>query len=152
MNLTEILEELKNSDILDNYDKLYKLISNYDYSDHKDFVIYSNESYNKVFLYSTYKFDLVLICWKKGQNTKIHDHPDYCCILKVLDGLLMEEEFQNNNGEVKMYNTHILKKGSIANKKQNKIVHRIIPLEDSVSLHLYIPGLYKPNYFIEKIE
>jgi hypothetical protein len=72
--------------------------------------------------------------------------------MKVLDGLLMEEEFHNNNGDVKMYNTQILKKESIANKKQDKIVHRIIPLEDSISLHLYIPGLYKPNYFIEKIE
>jgi cysteine dioxygenase len=150
MNLTDILLKLKQFENFNNFDELYNLIYNYDSDDYKEFIEYSPINYNKIFLYSCNKFDLVLICWKRGQSSQIHDHPDYCCILKLLNGTLIEEEFKNNTESLKIYDTKILKSGIITNKKQNEIVHRIIPLEDSVSLHLYIPGCYKSNLYINK--
>ncbi len=150
MNLTDIVLRLNQIEDFNNYEELYNLIYNYDSDDYKEFIKYSPIHYNKIFLYSCYKFDLVLICWKRGQTTQIHDHPDYCCILKLLEGTLIEEDFKNNVDTLKIYDTKILKSGSISSKKQNEIVHRIIPLEGSVSLHLYIPGYYKPNLYINK--
>jgi cysteine dioxygenase len=150
MNLTDIVLKLKKIENFDNYDELYNLIYDYNSDDYKEFIDYSPIHYNKIFLHSCKKFDLVLICWKRGQSSQIHDHPDYCCILKLLEGTLIEEEFKNNTDNLKMYETNILKNGTISNKKQNEIVHRIIPIEDSVSLHLYIPGHYKPNLYINK--
>ncbi len=148
-NLNDILIKLKKEDF-NNYQELYDLINNYNNIDYKEYMEFNELNYKKNYLYTCEKFDLVLICWDKYQNTQIHDHPDYCCILKVLEGALMEEEFINTDGNIKLYDTKILKEGSITNKIKNKIVHRIIPLEKSVSLHLYVPGLYKPNYLHEK--
>ena len=150
MNLKDILDKLNNSDIINNFEELFKMISNYQLIDYKDYIKYSEEKYNKVYLHTCDKYDLVLICWKNGQATQIHDHPDYCCILKVLEGCLFEEEYINNNNKIDLYNNNILKANSIANKKRDKILHRIIPLENSVSLHLYVPGSYKPKYYFEK--
>ena len=44
-------------------------------------------------------FDIVLICWNELQQSNIHDHPEYCCCFKLLEGSLFEDNYiyhQNN--------------------------------------------------------
>jgi cysteine dioxygenase len=149
MNLKELIDKLKlcdfkNENFLEN---VKNIIKEYNTKDYKELIEFSTVTYNKVYVYNTLEFDLVLICWKKGQNTKIHDHPDYCCYIKMLEGSLLEENFINTNNTLKTYENVIIKPDDITFKCKNNVVHRIIPLEDSISLHIYMPGLYKPNYF-----
>jgi len=144
MNLHEIINELKiNNDI----DHIKSLLEKYDSNDYNDVIEFDENNYKRNIIYSTPEFDIILICWEKGQFTKIHDHPDYCCIVKLLDGLLLEENFIVHDDKLKVFNNTIIKPGNITMKSSNKIVHRIVPLDKSVSLHIYIPGKYKPNYY-----
>lgn len=144
MKLGELIEILKKNNTLE---EIKNILTNYDSEDYKEFVEFTEKTYNRVKLYSSPEFDIILICWDKGQFTKIHDHPDYCCAVKLLEGLLLEENFSVHDDKLKVFNNIIIKPNYITTKCSNKIVHRIIPLDKSVSLHIYIPGQYKPNIY-----
>jgi len=144
-NLIKLLTE----EIIDcsTFDKIKFLLENISIHDISKYIKFSDLSYMRNYIYSSKKFDIILICWKAGQKTEIHDHPNYCCLLKVIDGRLLEDEYYNTNA-IEYVATNILTAGSIANKKGNSIVHQIIAVENTISLHIYIPGKYKPIYFI----
>lgn len=144
MNLNDIIQELKNKP---NIKEIQNILNNYDSIDYKDLIEFSDNTYKRIPIYTTEDFDIILICWNKGQYTKIHDHPDYCCVVKLLEGLLLEENFSVYEDKLKVFNNIIIKPNDITSKCSNKIVHRIVPLDKSVSLHIYIPGKYKANYY-----
>jgi len=147
MNLQDIIIELKKYNDFNNLDELYNLFNNYNSFDYKHLINFSSINYNKNYLYSCESFDLVLICWKKGQYTQIHDHPNFCCLVKVLEGELLEEEYLNLDCGLQLNELKILTNRMITNKKQKEILHKIMANEDTISLHLYVPGNYKPNYY-----
>lgn len=146
--MDNIINLIKNN-IIDDflYHKIKKTLNEISIEDIKKYVKFSDENYQRNYVHNSDKFDIIVICWKAGQKTEIHDHPDYCCLLKVLDGKLTEDIYFNTNG-LEYVSTNVLNTGDIANKKGSRIVHKIIAVEDSISLHIYIPGKYKPIYFI----
>ena len=46
------------------------------------------------------KYEIYLICWNKKQISKIHDHPENGCILKVLKGELIEYRYDTKKIEL----------------------------------------------------
>ena len=100
--------------------------------------------YEKYCLFENESFSLILIRWNKDSFSKIHDHPDKGCIMRVLKGSLKEETY---TPKLNLISTNLLKEDKIGYKKGNKILHKIIALQESISLHVYIPGNYKTNYY-----
>lgn len=97
-------------------------------------------SYTKSYFIQSKDYDIVLINWEKDAITKIHDHPEIGCHLVVVSGLLEETLYSDNIIKTKIYpNQSSFRKG---NDK-----HTIKALEKSQSIHIYMPGFYKPNYF-----
>jgi hypothetical protein len=80
----------------------------------------------------------MLINWKEGYHTDFHNHPKNGCMLKVLDGSLLEYKPNRNDNEIMMVSQ--LKNNDISYCLDNEI-HKIIAIEDSVSLHLYSPSM-----------
>jgi cysteine dioxygenase len=144
MNLKDITKELENNP---NIQKIKLILNNYNSDDYKEYINFDENNYKRTIIHTCDDFDIILICWKQGQYTKIHDHPNYCCMVKLLEGKLLEENFTINYDKLKVYNNVIIKPGDITMKCSNIIVHRIVPLEDSVSIHIYMPGKYKSNYY-----
>lgn len=84
MNLQELYEALNNlgkNDMLSNYKGI---IDAYDGDDWKQYVEFTDETYNRVLLGRTDTYEIFLICWGIGQASKIHDHPSQGCVLKML--------------------------------------------------------------------
>jgi cysteine dioxygenase len=50
------------------------------------------------------KFDLILLCWGKGQGSPIHDHANSECFMKILEGTLTEARFDWPDDEEKACN------------------------------------------------
>ena len=100
--------------------------------------------YEKFYLYENKNFSLILIKWNKDCSTKIHDHPDKGCILRVLCGELIEESYTPKLNKVSSVS---LKLDKVGYKAGSRVLHKIIAEEESVSLHVYIPGFYTPNYY-----
>lgn len=102
--------------------------------------------YCKNILKSTLDFDIILICWKKGQSSGVHDHPDNGCILKILKGCLHEDIYCNN--ELTKKCSRKLEKEQLAFQLGKTGLHNVSsPDQDSISIHIYAPGCYKPKFY-----
>lgn len=106
--------------------------------------------YYKYILFTSNEFDVVHIKWEKYAESAIHDHPDKGCIMMVLnDGKLIENKYFHSE-----YSNILIKKsqntlsyGDFGYIKSNKYLHKIIAKEYTETLHIYIPGKYKPNIY-----
>ena len=92
-------EEFNKIEAYPNKDKrrenVIKILSDYSGKDYEEYISYSEVNYNKIKLtkYCSDKFDVYLICWFTEQETKIHDHPEQGCWMKVLRGELHESAY-----------------------------------------------------------
>lgn len=162
MYIEKIINEISEivlieSDNFELYTKIKKILENIDLinfnSEIKSYnykniieIKNSNDSYIKYILESNNNFDIVYIKWDKNSFTKIHDHPEKGCIVKILSGLLFEECYDNNN-LLNYKEINLLTSNMISYKIGKTILHKITTLENSESLHIYIPGKYcSKNY------
>lgn len=107
-----------------------------------------NNNYYKKSIMKTDLFEMFLIIWKLNSESPIHDHPKDGCLLKVLDGCLVETIYQNIDGNAKYIHSNILDTNSIGFRIGNKILHKIQNYDSiSVSLHIYFPPNYTYNSY-----
>lgn len=126
-NLLNFLEEIKN-------------YNSYDWQKYKSkFPIQNKKNYSKQTIFLNNNFELILIKWDKDSKSSNHSHPKNGCILKVLDGKLLEERYYNN----KIYKKSILNNNEIGYMHDKLGTHKIYALEETYSLHLYSP----PNFY-----
>jgi cysteine dioxygenase len=123
-------------------ESLRTIIDNIDY---KDFILFHDEKYNKILLAQNEKYDVYLICWRTGQKTRVHDHPSGGCLMKIVSGTLLEENYRSTTGEFLYPRTFF--PGTYAFKSGDLVVHRITAMEDTVSLHVYYPSGYVANTY-----
>ena len=104
------------------------------------FFKFTNNKYYSTTLFRVDKFEIRLLCWKPFQETTKHPHPENGCLMKILEGKLIEEKFINNIcvettytkgdvGYIKASESHILKNSD----------------KDSISLHIYSPSGFYDN-------
>ena len=132
--------EIKNILIKLDNEILLKELDNYKFIN-----IINMDGYNKFIIYSSDIFDIILIKWDKNCQSKIHDHPNKGCLIKILSGKLCEELYDDKLNKIE--SNVLLQKFDISYRIGNEILHKIIASEDSYSLHIYIPGRYKPIYY-----
>jgi cysteine dioxygenase len=139
-----------------NLDNSLNIISSYDSNEWMNY--YPNDEelnnhknsfgYYKKLIHSNDQFEIYLIFWTPFASSPIHDHPDKGCVLKLLSGKLIEEVYSNKNNIIKHDHTNIITVNNVNNRFGNKILHKIINLENiSVSLHVYFPPKFKQNIF-----
>jgi cysteine dioxygenase len=90
-------------------------------------------------------YDLLVLCWKNGQRSPIHDHAGSSCAVHVLRGVLTETAFVFvPHGRVKAVGSRDLAAGAICGG-QDSDVHQVSNLQDGdaelVTLHIYSPPL-----------
>ena len=120
---------------------LTNIIKNYNGNDWRQYIQFNNNTYNRIRLnnYCNAKFEIYIISWKPEQMSPIHDHSDNGCIMKVLDGMLIETLYDYN---LVPLNETIINKNYVSFIDNHIGLHKIEALEYSVSLHVYSP----PNY------
>lgn len=119
-----------------NIKNIYPIIFNYNSN---DWIKYKKNTnyYTKKIIFQNEHFEVVLISWHKNISTKIHSHPKYGCLLKVLNGQLIETVYNKNE-----IITNILNKNDIGYRSGGEL-HTIKATENSHSLHIYSP----PNFY-----
>ena len=122
-----------------------KILQNYSYNDWKEYVNFSQENYMKNLVFRNKDIEAFVVCWLPGQKTKIHNHSDNGCILKILQGNI-DEIIYNNNLEVLKNNTLI--KNDIQYIDNSIGIHKMINNDEkTVSLHIYSPPNFVPSFF-----
>lgn len=90
-------------------------------------------------------YTLILLCWRSGQRSTIHDHAGSVCVFRVVLGVCTETVYGFSPcGQVVPESTRDFRVGEIA-AARNGAPHQVSNLQDSssdlVTLHAYSPPL-----------
>src|SRR3954470_8589698 len=133
------------------------------------FVRFSSDTYRRNLIHAGPAYHALILCWKSGQRSPIHDHRGSSCAVRVLGGTCTETLFDRSPaGLVFPTTTHQLPAGSCCGS-QDADIHQISNLgaanEPLTTLHIYSPPLMvmgqysltsvertefaEPDYFLE---
>lgn len=137
------------------------LMNSYSFSDWKDYKLWVDNRYSRTLLYSTPRFDMLLLCWPPGCESPVHAHAGSECFVRVLEGEIREwtyefpseEELFGDDPEgygLKMTSTHTVGPETMCYINDQVGVHKIKgthPELGACTLHIYIPGYKRAVVF-----
>ena len=96
-------------------------------------------------------YHALVLCWRNGHRSPIHDHRGSSCAVKVLSGEALETNFKRApNGMVYPVSSRSLVQGSTC-YSENADIHQVSNLQsgnaDLVTLHVYSPPLMRMNVY-----
>ncbi|CAN5319441.1 hypothetical protein BH10ACI3_BH10ACI3_13700 [soil metagenome] len=114
----------------------------------KRFMHWSPNYYTRNLIYKDERFEVMAICWEKGQVSRVHDHSDQKCWMMVPVGRLQGQNFavvekDESRGYCKLTETdrYELSDCLAAKVELEEPVHQILNLaeydERAVSIHIY---------------
>ena len=105
-------------------------------------------------------YSILVLAWKPGAESKIHNHPCDGCLILPLHGSLTETVYERKNDST--YNqsadTDFLKLKSVTNFKKGEVgfmsdglgqYHKIGSKQGCISLHLYTPPFSKCKIWVQ---
>ena len=97
------------------------------------------------------QFEILMICWKSGQRSRIHDHGESLGGVKVLRGILTESVFAlSPNGMIKPVASTDYQPDDVQ-IEDDSTIHQVSNLQpdgrDAISLHVYLPPLARMNIY-----
>ena len=146
--MNNLINNLRKYD-LNNYNKLFKfryLLQAYRGEEWKDYLNFNKIGYGKQLVHRDNQFEIFVLSWKPGQKSGIHNHSEFGCLMKVLDGELQENIYSNQLDLLDMRNYN---KNDVTYIDNSIGYHSIINpyYENSVSLHIYSPCYHKTDFF-----
>ena len=120
------------------------ILSSYNSNDWKHYISFDKENYKKNLVYRDNNFVMFVVCWLPYQETKIHNHSDKGCLLKILEGNMSEELYDKN---------------FIIQKRNNLLLNDVRYIDDSIGIHKMINNnvntislhIYSPPNFIPSL-
>lgn len=116
-----------------------------DCADVADHIRFSPRAYARNLVRGGEWYSLLVLCWKNGQRSPIHDHVGSNCGVRVLRGTATETRFVfAANGHIKAVSSQDCEPGSVLGS-QDYDLHQVSNLQpgdaDLVTLHVYSPPL-----------
>ena len=116
-----------------------------DPADLAEHVRFSAQGYTRNLVRAERWYNLLVLCWKNGQRSPIHDHAGSSCGVRVLRGALTETAFVfAPHGRVKAVGSRDLAAGAVCGSEDLDL-HQVSNLQDGdadlVTLHVYSPPL-----------
>jgi cysteine dioxygenase len=116
-----------------------------------NYLVFSPERYVRNRLHTGPAYQALLLCWRNGQRSPIHNHRGSHCGVKVLRGVATETLFAlAPNGMVLPDSSRDLQPGHIC-ASADADTHQISNLQagraDLVTLHVYSPPLLRMEVF-----
>ncbi len=114
-------------------------------ADVAEFIRFSERGYMRNLVRAGPWYNVLVLCWKNGQRSPIHDHAGSSCGVRVLRGTATETLFEfAPNGHVWATGSREHRPGSVVGS-QDTDLHQISNLQagnaDLVTLHVYSPPL-----------
>ena len=108
------------------------------------YIQFNDERYARNLVYKTSDFECLVLCWKPGQRSPIHDHASSICAVYTLSGLLSADNYRKtSNGYIRADYSEDFKPGAVLSIQTTEI-HQVSNLQDSselISLHFYLGPL-----------
>jgi cysteine dioxygenase len=109
------------------------------------YVRYSPTSYSRNLIRSGRFYNLLVLCWKNGQRSPIHDHRGSSCAVRIIEGIATETLFEfAPNGHIKPTISREVSPG-VTIGSQDTDIHQVSNLQagrkNLVTMHIYSPAL-----------
>lgn len=119
--------------------------------DVRDFLHFENDCYCRNLVAESPWFNVLVLCWKSGQRSPIHDHAQSVCAFKVLTGVCSETAYAFSPcGQVVPTRTKDFLAGEIVASHDSE-THQVSNLQPEgmplVTLHVYSPPLKTMKVF-----
>ena len=116
-----------------------------DADDLREYMQFSDKGYARNLVRKGPWYHLLVLCWKNGQRSPIHDHTGSSCGVRVLQGVMTETSFTfAPNGHVKAVGSRDLAAGGVCGSQDDDL-HQVSNLQAGdaclVTLHVYSPPL-----------
>ena len=116
-----------------------------------DYLVFRPDRYVRNLLHTGPTYQALVLCWRNGQRSPIHNHRGSHCGVKVLRGAATETVFAHAaNGLVYAVRSRDLGTGQVCISADEDI-HQISNLQagdaDLVTLHVYSPPLLRMEMF-----
>jgi hypothetical protein len=147
MLLEDIFYEINLNQTEFQSEKILKIIKNYNNEDWKNYIsLFESNSTCKIKIFEDELFDVYIIKWDLNKISNIHNHAKNGCYLKLLQGKLQEQIFNNHLSLIK---TSTINENDISYIQDTLGFHKIINISDiiSYSLHFYSPPNHNTQYF-----
>lgn len=103
------------------------------------FARFQPDCYGRNLVRASKAYELIVICWRGGQQSAIHDHDGQRCWMTVLEGQIRETLFDHHPGlPPALRSARVVGPGEVAFITDSIALHEIRPEGgDAISLHLY---------------
>ena len=150
MNLAGTIEELKHKAKDLQLPDLRKLIENLkpDRNEIAPYIQFTDNHYARNLVFKCPNFEVLVLCWKAGQRSPIHDHGNSICSVYTINGTLSADNYRRTSGgHLRADYSEDFKPGSVLSIQTTEIhqVSNLQSIEDLVSLHFYLAPL-ENNY------
>src|ERR1700690_1096516 len=113
--------------------------------DVRPLVKFDRDGYRRNLLHTGPAYQALVLCWRNGQRSPIHDHRGSSCGVRVLHGTALETVFTRaHNRMIYAVSSQEMKPGAIC-ATQDDDIHQVSNLAadggDLVTLHVYSPPL-----------
>jgi cysteine dioxygenase len=117
----------------------------FEWSELDPFVNFGTDTYRRNLLRAGPAYHALVLCWRNGQRSPIHDHFGSSCAVRVLRGTCTETIFERTQaGHLFPTETHELPEGFCCGS-QDQDIHQISNIAegggDLITLHVYSPPL-----------
>jgi len=122
--------------------------------DFSSYVHWNDIHYTRNLVYHNDKFELMVLCWSKGQGSRIHSHTNSHCWMATLSGhaeetrysaavSIKELTFPGPCPELTQISHHVSSKGDFSYISDEIGLHRVKAADDAdtITLHLYSPPI-----------
>ncbi len=116
-----------------------------DLNEISDFLRFSDKGYARNLYRQGEAYQALILCWKNGQRSPIHDHKGSSCAFRVLEGTALETAFERTpEGHTYAVGSRQMPRGTIC-ASQDLDIHQISNVQPDgkrlVTLHIYSPPL-----------
>jgi cysteine dioxygenase len=117
----------------------------------RDLLVFSDDQYVRNLLFTAATYQGLILCWRSGQSSPIHNHHRSNCGVRVLRGVATETNFvRAADGTIVATGSHQVPEGHIC-FSANADIHQMANLQpdgaDLVTLHLYSPPLLQMDVY-----
>jgi cysteine dioxygenase len=154
MNLAGIIEELKMTAKDLRLPDLRKLVTSLtvDHAEVAPYIQFTENHYARNLVFKNPHFEVLVLCWRPGQRSPIHDHGSSICTVYTVDGVMSADNYRKSaGGHIRADYSEDFKPGSVLSIQTSEI-HQVSNLQDSadlVSLHFYLSPL--ENNFVYSV-
>lgn len=119
--------------------------------DVRPFARFSEDRYLRNLVCDGPFYHALVLCWRSGQRSPIHNHANSTCGVRVLSGTATETVFETTpSGLIKPVSSENFEVGAVS-ASADGFIHQISNLEapgsDLVTLHVYSPPLLRMDTF-----